>query len=273
MYQWLRNTPLSGLSFPLTTASGTFAKGYNPAQLSGSISVDGGGWSALGSRISGIPGDGVYTIASLSGDTEMACYSWMVKITANSGCLDQCILGYNLSGPALVVDCSGNDKILTAVSGLRNDISGLCTLTNLSASQAQQNIDLSGFTRPVDVSGINDNINQLRTDTAVYASGNNKILVAISGLKNDVSGINGVLTAISSVPNAVASIDVTDSAVLISGTLAHTARLVRWFSWDNLVIDKTYTPNRLYLKDSATTISGYWELTDDSDVTKRTRGG
>lgn len=262
---WLYGVPISGISFPMVTASGTYAKGYDTAQLSGVISKDGGAWAAIGSRISGLPGDGVYTIAALS-STEMTAYTWFIKITANSGCLDQGILGLNGSGRVLYsdisgfahrLDCSGIDQIYTAVTSAINQV----------------HVDLES------------------TYLAV-TSGVNGTLVAVSGLKNDVSGlpgiysntsglahaidcsgINGVMVATSALPNAIATIDTTDAASLTSGTLAHTMRLLRWFSWDDLVIDKRYTPNRLYLKTSATATSSYWNLTDDADTTNRTRGG
>jgi len=398
MYQWLRGVPLSGLSFPLVTASGTYAKNYNTAQLSGVISKDGGAWAALGSRLSGIPGDGIYTLCALS-STEMTCYSWLIKITANSGCLDQAILGYNLSGPVLNADisgfahsidcsgnnailvatsniplavasgwvgCSGNDNILqavsnipatvnyssiaqqvwntvrdiatsgttfggavnisgfdglvTAVSGLKNDISGLpqillnqsglATLTSVSGLRApienqvwdalvtNHNLDetfgwhIEAIETNVTVSSIARQVWNTVQTVATSATTFGGLITAISGLKNDVSGlpglyantsglahaldcsgIHGVLVATSAVPAAVGALDVTDAAGLTSGTLAHTARLLRWFSWDGLVIDKRYTPNRLYLKTSATATSSYWNLTDDADTTNRTRGG
>jgi hypothetical protein len=95
---------------------------------------------------------------------------------------------------------------------------------------------------------------------AVDCSGNHAILVAVSGLKVDVSGrtIDEVIT---------------DAASLTSGTVGHTLRLLRWAAWENQTIDKTYTPNRLYMKSDETNVSAYFTLTDTSNSTKKERGG
>jgi hypothetical protein len=533
-YQWMYGVPLSGLSFPLITASGTYAKNYAPAQLSGVISKNGGAWAALGTRFSGIPGDGVYTLASLS-STEMTCYSWLIKITANSGCMDQSILGYNLSGLATAVQvsalsnvqgldysgiaaqvwnslqatytsnttmavigsgnaalltavsgiplavgsgwigCSGNDKILTAVSsvgvtaatvdtsaiaarvwnttlasytssttfggnfsglahavdcsgnnnllvaisgiplavgsgwvgcsgndniltavssvptalvatlslaiaaisGLKNDVSGLpgilvavsapkilasayhsgATIMGvanaMSGNAGTANVDVSTIAAQVwnsvhtvftssttfggatTVSGLNvlyssfapimvavsaipnvvasgfapiltavssvpggivvlnnvdmssiaaqvwNSVNTVFTSATTFGgvlvnntSGLPGILVAISGIPLAVaSGINRIAVGLSSIPDGVIGASIEDADVLVSGTVGHTLRLVRWFSWDNMYIDKTFTPARLYLKTDGTNYSSWWSVTDTSSVTSRVRGG
>lgn len=276
-FQWQYATPLSGLSFPMVTASGTYAQGYDPAQLSGVISKDGGAWAALGSRISGIPGDGVYTIASLS-STEMTAYTWIIKITANSGCLDQGILGFNLSGFtkytdisgfAHSLDCSGLNNINSQLAPIQTAVSGVRpgVLTDLSSVTFALELELEtdpALLHPINISGFAH---------ATDCSGINGTLTAVSGLKNDVSGLPGVLIATSAIPGAIGGFSISDTDALTSGTIAHTMRLLRWFSWENLVIDKRYTPNRLYLKTDATNTSSYWTLTDDANTTNRTRGG
>ena len=390
-YQWLYATPLSGLSFPLITASGTYAAGYDTGKLSGMISKDGGAWVGLGSRISGIPGNGVFTIASLS-STEMTCYSWIIRITCASGCLDQAILGYNLSGYAKVTDVSGF-ATLTSVSagpGILTAVSGVTANVNVSAVALQVwNTVQTGATSTttfggmVNISGIGNVLAAISGIPLAVASGFSPLLVAvsniplavasgfspiltavsspatssiagqvwnsvtanftsgptfagmhaqaasgitsilaatsniplavgsgwigvsgiannlaaISGLANNVSslpgimaavsgiplaigsgwvgcsGINGVMVATSGIPSGVASISIQDGDNLTSGTLAHTARLLRWFSWGPLVIDKTYTPNRLYLQTDAVNVSSWWSLTDGVNSTNRARGG
>lgn len=180
--EWMYGTAISGISFPMITASGTLANGYDPATMSTVLSKDGGAWSAISGRMSGIPGNGWYTLASLS-STEMTCTTWAIKITANSGCLDQGIIGVNKSGV--------------------------------------------------------------------------------------LSGLAGVLAAVSGVPDGVGSIKTTTSTVLASGTLAHDSRLMRRFAWGDLTIDKRYTPYRMYLEDDAGNMSGYFDLTDDSNTTVR----
>ena len=373
MYQWQYGIPLSGLSFPLVTASGTFAVGYDCGQLSGMISINGGNWSGLGGRISGIPGNGVYTVASLS-STEMTCYSWMIRVTAASGCLDQCILGYNLSGNAKTTDVSGlatltsvsaEPGILTAVSGVTATVNYSSVanqvwntlLTNNTSSTTFGNLQNVGgaanvssialqvwntvqagatstttFGGMVNISGLGNvlaAISGIPLAVAsgfspllvavsgiplVIASGFSPILSAVSGLTNNVSGLPGVLTAVSNlatnvsglpgvmtavsgiplavgsgwvgcsgingvmgavsgVPAGVGLISIQDGDALTSGTLAHTARLLRWFSWGPLIIDKTYTPNRLYLQTDNVNVSSWWSLTDGVNSTNRARGG
>jgi len=424
MYQWNYGTPLSGLSFPMVTASGTYAKSYAAASLSAVISKDGGAWASLGSRISGIPGDGVYTIASLS-STEMTCYTWLIKITANSGCLDQSILGVNLSnanilsavsglkndvsglpgilaaasGPVvlrpgthtnalvglwgsthtsshiarvtdvtnagdatvdvssiaaqvwnslkatysssdtfagdmtkilvavsgltndvsgiqgvlaavsgLAVDVSGNDSILIAVSNITNNVaSGFLPVlaavsgTNTSAIADQVwNTVKAGYTSTatyggmLEISGLNQiygvlsglDVNMMQvsgltpilTQASALAeiatvSGLTQILTAISGLAVDVSAVNGVLTAVSNTTDSIIAGNIGDELALVSGTVGHTLRLVRWFAWEDLKIDKTYLPNRLYLKTDDTNYSSWWSLIDNVNNTERIRGG
>jgi len=432
MYQWLYATPLSGLSFPMVTASGTYAKSYAATALSAVISKDGGAWAALGSRISGIPGDGVYTLAALS-STEMTCYSWLIKITANSGSLDQSILGYNLSsvnllsaisglkndvsglpgilaassGPVVlrpgthtnalvglwgsthtsaqiaVVDTilnptssavsvdvssiayqvwnsktgtysasgtlagsvvetvsntsniagivsSGVYPTIVAISGIKNDVSGLpgilvaasgtttavasgfapilaavsgaTAITNTSAVALQVwntartvaassttfggMVEVSGLANllgavsglgvnPLNVSGLSPIMTQVSAlaSITVAVSGLNGILSAISGLANDVSGINGLQTSVSNIPGNIANYVIDDAAALTSGTVGHTLRQLRWFAWEDLKIDKTYLPNRLYLKSDETNYSSWWSLIDNVNNTERIRGG
>lgn len=116
-YQWFYGVANSGIPITLITASGTPAVGYNTSNISTVISRDGGAWANVLGRLSGVPGDGVYTLASLS-STEMTCYYWTIKLTSSSGCLPQVIAGYNLSGYSTAVDVSGNNNLFVTMSGL-----------------------------------------------------------------------------------------------------------------------------------------------------------
>lgn len=241
---WLYGTAISGVPFPMVTASGTLAAGYTPGTMSAVLSKDGGAWADLSGRISGIPGNGVYTLVSLS-STEMACYTWAAKISAASGCLDQILVGVNGSGPALATTISGF-ATLDSVSGL----------PGIAAS----------------ISGLNTS-NLISQCSSIYASisGIPGIASAISGLNtsNLIAQCSSILAGISSVPSGVGLIPTTTSTVLASGTLAHDSRLIRRFAWGDLTIDKRYTPYRMYLQDDAGNMSSYFELTDDSNTTVR----
>jgi hypothetical protein len=157
--EWKYGESMSGIPFTLTTASGTLAIGYSAAQLSGVWSKDGGAWAALGSRISGIPGDGVYTLASLS-STEMTCNTWALKVSANSGCLPQVMIGYNRSGLPSVNDVSGLAAILSNVSSIGANISGKALKTDVSAlagilvAISGLKVDVSGLAHATDVSAL-----------------------------------------------------------------------------------------------------------------------
>lgn len=123
MDSWTYGVALSGHQFPLVTASGTMAANYDTEQLSGCISKDGGQWTALTNDISGIADTaganrgeaGWYCISEITA-TEMQCYTWAIKVCADSGCLVQGIVGTNQSGPATALDVSGHHNILVAVS-------------------------------------------------------------------------------------------------------------------------------------------------------------
>ena len=125
------------------------------------------------------------------------------------------------------------------------------------------------------VSGLTPILTQVSALAVVTAtvSGLTPILAAISGLVTDVSAINGIMVATSSVPGCVVSTMIDDGAELVSGTIGHTLRLVRWFAWEDLKIDKTYLPNRLYLKTDNTNYSSWWSLIDNVNNTERIRGG
>jgi hypothetical protein len=173
-YQWIYGTALSGLPVNLVTASGTSAVGYNATMLSTVISKDGTAWGSMSGRISSIPGDGVYTIGSIT-PTEMQCYFWAIQVKSNSGCIDRTITGYNLSGPVLNADISGIARIVnvSGLPGISTATSGIATLTAVSSAQ---------YTILTAVSGV-------------------ATLNAVSGIATltSVSSIPGTLTAISSV--------------------------------------------------------------------------
>jgi len=393
---WLYGTAISGLQFPLTTLSGTYALYYGSGALSSVISRDGGPWQATTYTISGIPGDGVYTLAALS-DTEMQCLVWYLKISSASGCTDYAIQGFNMSGIALrtdvsalkgtlaacstiveavsnvhgaqilaatsglKVDVSGMRGIMTAVSGLRNDVSGLPGILTavssvriavsglpgiLAATSGLKN-DVSGLPGILTaISGVPGNIpgsnlsafaeQVWNTITATYTSSTtfggalidktDDILTAVSAIPGNIPGsnvssfaervwntlvssntssatfgghlatlinqnliatsgtasaavagnvpyFNDILAAVSGAAGATKDVLISDITTLTSGTIGHTLRLIRWALWENLVVDKRYTPNRLYLKNSATATSAYFELSDTSNSTTKTRGG
>lgn len=389
MLQWIYNTPLSGVYFPMVTASGTYATGFDVAQISTVISKDGGAFVGTTNGVQAI-GNGVYKIGSLTA-TEMQCYTWFLRVTANSGCLDQAIIGFNLSGPAQKVDlsglahdvdCSGNNSILVAVSGLKNAVSGLPGI--LTAISAQKN-DVSGLpgmltaisapkilasafhsgatifavtnamsstapTPVIDVSSIASQVwnsllgtytssttfggNQSGLAHSIDCSGKNNILTAISGIPSavasgwvgcsgidkifqnlsglahtsDISGVAhvsdlitvnlssiaaqvwnslqsvytssttfgglviGLLSDVSNIPNAIRDMDIADATALTSGTIGHSMRLVKWATWGPMVIDKRYTPNRLYMQTDETNVSSYFNLSDSANATIKTRG-
>jgi hypothetical protein len=321
--QSLYGVPISGISFPMVTGSGTYATGYDPAQLSGVLSKNGGAWAALGTRFSSIPGAGVYTLASTS-STEMQCYTWAIMITANSGCLPQTILGQCVSGYALVSDVNTANSglaTLTSVSGMAGILlqtsglivqcsaiygttSGLATLLSVSGATGilANTSTIIGNTSNIlsnlssIIAGVSTPVT-LAAGQTVYASGLSPILTAVSNIPSadvtnissmllstqasmsgfahsvDASGNNNLLAAVSGVVSGVAGIATTDSLTIASGTLAEDIRRLRWFAWENLVVDKTFTPNRLYLKTDGTNYSSYYQLTDDTNYTKRTRGG
>ena len=431
MYQGTYNGAMSGILFPLITASGTYAKNFNTTSISAIfIGYPGnGGYTSLSGRMSGIPGDGVYTITNLTA-IEMQCYTWAIKITANSGCLDQTILGQNLgysathiitavsglkndvsglpgilaasSGPVVLrpgthtnalvglwgsthtssqiarvtdltnageatVDvstiaaqvwnsltatytssatlagnianvlaatsavtnnvASGFAPVIGAISGLKNDVSGLpgiLTATSgtttavasgfapiiASVSSIPSNISSTAkqvwetvrdsftssttFGATINVSGLDDvlpavsglslslaqvsGLTNLMTQLSslsegVVVSGMDNLLAAVSGLAVDVSGISAIMDAVSGVPSGIANFNIADSESLTSGTMAHTMRLVRWFAWEDLFIDKTYLPNRLYMRTDATNYSSWFSLIDNVNYTERIRGG
>lgn len=304
-YNWTYGVALSGLQFPMVTASGTYAKSYDTAQLSTVISKDGGVWTATSNKCSGIPGDGVYCISQLTA-AEMQAYTWAMKITANSGCLDQTLLGINasshliysdISGFAHSLDCSGANAILTAVSGLNTSnliaqcssiIGGISTPVTLVAGQTVYAsglnpilVAISGLKNDVSgITGMQTSVSSVPSgvwlepfaNRIVSTSGLNGVLAATSGLKTDVSAINGILNAVSGVVSGVVGINTADSVIHTSGTLAHDLKLMRWFTWQNWNVDKTYTPDRLYFW-NGTNMSSYFELADDANNTTRTRGG
>jgi hypothetical protein len=285
---WLYGTAISGIQFPLITASGTLAKGYNTATLSGVISKDGGAWAALNGRISGIPGDGWYNLVSLS-STEMTCYTWSVKVTANSGCLDQGIVGINMSGYATAVDVSGIGNLYISVSGLPGILANTSSLMVTGSGHAltaqvsglpQITINTSGLALKSDVSSlpelwISNSGHALRIDVSALAA----TYIATSGLDNiykAISGFDKILVAVSGVAiasaSSVAGIQTTDATVLASGTLPHDIRLARWHTWEKTVVDKRPTPARQHYWNGTNT-STFFEISDDSDTASRVRGG
>ena len=198
-----------------------------------------------------------------------------------------------------MVNVSGLNNILTAVSNIPLAVASgwvgvSAELGILTAISAIPLAVASGFA-PV-LTAVS-NVPLAVASGWVGVSGNNSILTAVSALVNSVSGLqglqtsvsgiplavgsgwvgcsgmNGVMGAVSGVPSAVGLISCQDTDTLVSGTLAHTARMLRWFSWGNLVIDKTYSPQRLYLQTDATNVSSWWSLTDNAGSTNRTRGG
>jgi len=421
---------LSGIMFPLVTASGTYAKNYAAESISGVfIGYPGtGDYTSLSGRISGILGGTMYAIASLTA-LEMSCDNWAIKFSTTSGSLDQILVGQNdgytptdiitavsglknnVSGlPGILAACSGpvvlrpgvhtnalvglwgsthtssqiarvidggtapsvdtssiaaqvwnsltatytssttfagnqidtltaisssvaavasgfapilvavsSITVATEVSGLTPILAAISGVTNAVASgfapvlaAAQVATDTSAiagqvwntiktnhtsnttFGGSVEVSGLDPIIDAISGLGAVYfnvsgltpiltqvssigarieTSGFNLTLAAISGLSVGISGLDNILTAVSSVAVGVANIATDDAAELTSGTLAHTARMLRWFAWEDLYIDKTYLPNRMYLRTDATNYSSYFTLIDNVNYTERVRGG
>lgn len=318
-YQWFYGVANSGIPITLITASGTPAIGYNPVFLSTVLSKDGQAWGSVSGRLSGIPGDGVYTLASLS-STEMTCFYWTVKVTSNSGCLPQVIAGYNLSGYATAINVSGLPGLATNVSNIGLDMSGHARRIDVSAldgtlTAASGPVVLRGITHTnalvglwgsshtssliarvtdltnagappvIDISSIASQVwNSLTTTYASSPTFGGAVMVSgklatVSGLDNIVTAASGndkILTAVSNVPvaagSSVAGIQTTDATVLTSGTLAHDARMIRHFTWNNMFIDKTYTPYRQYHY-NGTNMSSWFDIEDDSNTAKRTRSG
>lgn len=215
---WQFGTVLSGLTFPLFTLSGTPAINYAVASLSSVISKDAQAFVALGNRVSTNPGSavGVYSLTSLS-STEMQCYTWTVKITANSGCQMQTIHGLNMSGPALTSDINtaiSGIATLTSVSalpGILNAVSGL----NTSNIIFQCSSIIGGVSTPV----------TLITGQTTYASGLNSILAATSGLKNDISGLPAMFTNISSIGLNQSGVSLRNDVSSLAGILSATSGL------------------------------------------------
>jgi hypothetical protein len=182
----------------MVTASGTYATGYDVAQLSGVISKDGGAWASLGSRFSGIPGGGVYNLVALS-STEMTCWNWIVKVTANSGCLEQCIMGQAMSGIA-ATDCSAITGVLANTSNIFAQCSSI--LTNVSGVKAQCSsiqaqassifLSCSGMSYKSDVSGL---AGVLANTSNIFAQCSS-ILTNVSGVKAQCSSIQAQCSSI-----------------------------------------------------------------------------
>lgn len=296
-YNWTYGVALSGLQFPLVTASGTLAIGYDTAQLSGSLSQNGLNWSGLTNNISGIPGGGVYSIASLTA-TEMTCNAWTVKIVSNSGCLPQILLGINA-----LAQVSGLDNILTAISGCPAGvwIQPTRTIDRVDAVSGRVTLEMythSGATIPVvtrvdNLSGkvttqiVEDKTGySLVADQTAITIGTVNAVVGVSGKVTlspvthsgaifnqivPVSGLIGILTAISGVPTGVRDVNTATENILTSGTIGHDLMQLRHINCENLYIDKTYTPDRLYVRSSGANYSSYFTLADDANSTTRTR--
>uniref|UniRef100_A0A6M3K8E8 Uncharacterized protein n=1 Tax=viral metagenome TaxID=1070528 RepID=A0A6M3K8E8_9ZZZZ len=256
MFQWLYGTTLSGLSFPMVTASGTYAQNYLPTSLSTVLSRDGQAWQSLTYGTSSIPGGGIYTIPQIT-SSEMSCHTWFIKVTANSGCLEQGIAGYNLSGPVLNSNISGFAHEGT-VSGL---FTGINTVYNVSGKVTLEPTTFASSQIAVVTEVRNAQSAPTGTTAAEIWASANRTLTSTVGI--DLSSIN-----------AIRDIDTGDSATLTSSTLGHDLRLLRYEAWENWTIDKRYDPDRLYLKTDGTNYSSYFELrgTVASTITK-TRGG
>lgn len=408
-YQWLYGTPISGLQFPMVTASGPYAAGFAATAISAEISRDGGAWQSLSGRISSIPGNGVYTIAALTA-AEMQCYSWFIKLTTNSGSLEQGLPGINISAQMAVLAAQVHTSAqIPVVTEVRN-VSGAVQLNNnvhasaeiavvtqvrnaMSGNAGTANVDISSialqvwntlrataasaptFGGYVNASGIQGvilapqvhtsaqipivtevrnisgtvilagvthtgaiiptienlsgkvNLNagvhtsaiipevtqlinlsgKVNLNAGVHTSAQIPIVtevrnvsgvVVLMGVNHagatipivtiveNISGlvvvganqdkvnysISGVVGINVSSVNAVRDIATTDAASLTSGTIANDLRMLRWFTFENWTIDKTTTPDRLYLWNGANMSSLYYSLTDDAAETKRTRG-
>lgn len=405
-YQWLYNTPISGLQFPMVTASGPYAAGFAPTSISAEISKDGGAWASLSGRISSIPGNGVYTIANLTA-AEMQCYTWFIKLAVNSGALEQGLAGINISAHTAILaaqvhtsaqipvvtevrNVSGGVQLnnnvhasaeIAVVTQVRNAMSGNAgtanvdissialqvwnTLRNTAASgptfggyvnasgiqgvilapqvhtsavipivtevrnisgkvslnagvhasaiipEVTQVLNLSGTVMlagvnhagaiiPV-VTTVNNISGGVQLNNGVHASAQIAIVTevrnvsgnvvlagithagAVIPLVTQVNNLSGTVVIVAnndktgyginiSSVNAIRDIATTDAASLTSGTIANDLRMLRWFTFENWTIDKTTTPDRLYLWNGANMSSLYYNLTDDAAETKRTRG-
>jgi hypothetical protein len=123
-YQWNYGVALSGLTFQMHTNSGTVAIYPNAANLSAVMSVNGGqAVTALGNVVSGVASSRFYSIATIAA-ANMACYTWCVLVTSNSGSQPTTVHGYNLSGPVRTTDLSGEAEYRTSSYAWFNDMDG-----------------------------------------------------------------------------------------------------------------------------------------------------
>lgn len=225
-------TPISGIPFPMVTASGTYAANYDTVQMSAVLSKDGGAWASLSGRISGIPGNGVYTLVSLS-SSEMTCRMWAIKVGAASGCLDQTIIGQNSP-----IDTSA------IASQIWNSLTASYTSTPTFGGA----VVLSG--EMVNVSGLNN------LATATNVSGLPGILANTSNL---IAQTSSVLNAVSSV---TATVNVSAVASQVWNTVISTSISSNTFggaitlSGDPVTLAPiNHVSSRISIVDAATTVS------------------
>jgi len=253
----------TGIDAPAASinVSGIAAQVWNSLTTTYTSSITFGGSVMVSGKLATVSGLDNILVASSGNDKIYNSVSGFDKIlTAVSG---------------VSVNASGNDKLLSAISGLKNDVSGIPALY-LSNSGHALTSQVSGFDKILTaVSGLW--ANGSGTDKIYTAvSGFDKILTAVSGLWSNGSGTDKILTAVSGIPTAsassVAGIATTDATVLTSGTLAHDSRMVRHFTWNDMVIDKRYTPARQYHY-NGTNQSSWFDIADDSNIATRVRGG